>query len=606
MKIVILAADSSSFAMAGKRSIPKCLLEIDGKSVLERIIMTLNYSGYPSEIISVVVGEGGPWSNKINIDKIREIHDSIIFNPINVKTGSSFSLLLALKEIGIDDQVIVIDGDLIFRNNLLNQLDSTKNLLLTRRSLSLSETGGFVYVNGNKVIGASPVEMPEDIANCTIYSGIGLFQPSILANLLKALLKNKKEDLLCAVNTVCSEHDIFSIDYTTRSSNSSTSGSYNSDLVGGSYATLKKSVVVRKDARGKGIKKLRNEILWLQNLNLKIKKYFPEVLHFHDGKNHIWFEMPYYDIPNLRELIMLGEYNSEKVVEFLKKVLDFMFEKVYSNVIQPAPHDWSKIHYIHRINLRLIDSMKIFPEIEKFIYAKRIILNGTPMRNLSDILLDLSKRPEFLKVHSGENLRMVHGDLHFQNLLVNDNNNEVPFILADPRGTAEGSSIYYDLGKLWHSVNGLYDFLHTEQFKLEWKEVGEDIEVTLAIDNTKAMDIYIEVKNQLLSILSSYKLLENDKNLDLKIHFAEMAHFGSVLPFHLHKEGNNHKGIAMYVTAVKLFNEFIERFDLSAWPQDNSYININLLNDYKRALQKFSLSKEDIFDGLGERIRDLD
>lgn len=568
--------------------------------------MTLNYSGYPSEIISVVVGKDGPWFNKININKIREIHDSLIFNPINVKTGNSYSLLLALRKIGFDDQVIVLDGDLLFRNNLLNLLNSKKNLLLTRQSLSLKETGGFVYVKSNKVIGASPLEMPSDIANCSIYGGIALFQPNILPILSKALLKNKKEDLLCAINSICGEHDIFSIDYTARTSNSSISGTYNSDLVGGSYATLKRSVVVRKDARGKGIKKLRNEVKWLNSLNSRLKKYFPTVLHFHDEKNHIWFEMPYYDIPNLRELIMLGEYNSEKVLDFLKEVLDFMFEEVYSNVIQPAPNDWSKIHYIHRVNLRLIDSMKIFPEIEKFIKANRIILNGIPLRNLSEILLDLGKRPELLKVLSGKNLRMVHGDLHFQNLLVNENNKDVPFILADPRGTEGGSSIYYDLGKLWHSVNGLYDFLHTEQFNLKWKEVSEDIEVTLNFDNTKAMNTYIEVKRQLLSILASYKLLEGDNNLKLKIHFAEMAHFGSVLPFHLQSEGNNHKGIAMYVTAVKLFNEFIEKFDLSEWPQDDSYININTLDDYKRALLKFSLSKEDIFDGLGEHIRDLD
>ena len=65
-------------------------------------------------------------------------------------------------------------------------------------------------------------------------------------------------------------------------------------------------------------------------------------------------------------------------------------------------------------------------------------------------------------------LRMIHGDLHFQNILI-DFGNKRKFVLADPRGELGGSDIYYDLGKLWHSCNALYDFIHTDMFDISVK-----------------------------------------------------------------------------------------------------------------------------------------
>ena len=59
-----------------------------------------------------------------------------------------------------------------------------------------------------------------------------------------------------------------------------------------------------------------------------------------------------------------------------------------------------------------------------------------------------------------KSLYQIHGDLHFQNILVGDSSKN--FILADPRGDKEGSDIFYDMGKLWHSFNGKYDLIHTD------------------------------------------------------------------------------------------------------------------------------------------------
>ena len=174
----------------------------------------------------------------------------------------------------------------------------------------------------------------------------------------------------------------------------------------------------------------------------------------------------------------------------------------------------------------------------------------------------------------------------------------------DPRGDKEGSSIYYDLGKIWHSVNGLYDFLHTDQFEIDYKFKNKEILVDLNFNNHKALAIYNKIKISLPKLLMQFPQIKDDKYWMQKILFSEMCHFASVMPFHLKSKGNNDKAIAMYIIGVKLFNEFVDSIQMYKFKDRGDYVNINTLSDYKNAVKKLKNTKDDLFDFYGTEILD--
>ncbi len=604
MKVIILAADSYSFYGSQRKPLPKCLLPIKGITLLERQLRTLNYCGYSINDILVVIGSQGEWFGAEIIEKIKHIHPNVIINPINTESGSCYSLSLALKGIGLKDDILVIDSDLIFQQKMISLIKPGKNLILTRPLLGLNESGGFVAVKNNRVIDTSIKVMPKtfDFTNCYLHSGIVAFEKNSLPVLFDKLHENMKSDLLCAVAAVCSTIQIMNINYLNTDDSDERKSENGYELVGGSYATLKKKIIVRKEARGKGVKKLRNEILWLKNIDEAHKPYFPTILNFQDSPDLVWFEMPYYNLPNLRELIMVGEVGIDKTLLYLENILDFMFDNIYSKIIQKAPKDWIRKRCLNRINLRLLDTMRISPILDKFINAEYIILNGQKLRNLSGIVRDIAMRPKLIEALNPEYLRMVHGDLHFQNILIDINNDKGKFLLMDPRGEINGSDIYYDMGKLWHSFHGCYDFLHTDQFQLEWNEKDNNINVDLILENTGTLLVYDELNYRVPDLIQKYELICNDKLWKIKTLFSELTHFGSVMPFHVENDGKDQRSVSMYVTAVKLANEFVESLDKERWPRDNSYVNINTLEDYRNVLQNYKTGIEDTFDDIGDKI----
>ncbi|MFC1480295.1 hypothetical protein ACFL5Y_02465 [Candidatus Omnitrophota bacterium] len=604
MKVIILAADSCCFDEKQQNPLPRCLLRIKNISVLEGQLRTLHYCGYALDDIWVVIGSQGAWFSGDIVERIKRIHPNIIINPTNRESGSCHSLYLALEKIGLGEDIVVIDGDLIFKKKMIDLIRPGKNVMLTRPILGLNENGGYVVVENDQVISTSIRTLPANvsISSCYLHSGIIAFEAGALPVLLEKLKENMQSDLLCAVASICSTIPIINVDYMNANDRNTGTNERGAELVGGSYAKLRKQVIVRKEARGKGVKKLRNEIVWLKNLDEEIKPYFPKVLKVHNKPDYVWFEMPYYDLPNLRELIMLGELKGEKTLFFLENILDFMFAKIYPKILCKAPRDWVRKKYLNRINLRLVDCMRVSPVLNKFIKAKRIILNGQDLRNLPDVVKDIAMRPKLIEALNPKYLRMVHGDLHFQNILIDTRKNKEMFLLMDPRGEIDGSDFYYDIGKLWHSFHGLYDFLHTDQAQLNWEEKGNDIKAELTLENTGALAAYKQLNHSLSHLLQKYELIHGDELWQMKTLFAEMVHFGSLIPFHIQNDGKDQRSVSMYVTAVKLANDFVESLDLERWPEDNSYANINTLEDYQKLLQNHDIGIRDAFDSIGDLI----
>ena len=113
MQAVILTAGLGLRIRSITNSIPKCLIEVNGKKIISHQIDALKENGIHD--IIVVVGYLQDKIKKFLGSKV-----SYVENPIFQESNSSYSLWLALKSVGGD--FIYLNGDLLFDKKILKKL----------------------------------------------------------------------------------------------------------------------------------------------------------------------------------------------------------------------------------------------------------------------------------------------------------------------------------------------------------------------------------------------------------------------------------------------------------------------------------------------------
>ena len=115
MKAVIIAAGVGSRLGKLTKEIPKPLINVNGKSIIERQIDSFRKCGI-NEIIVIT----GYKNHKFDLEDVE-----YVFNPDYAEVEQAFSLLTARKK--IDDDVIISFGDIIFEDKILKQVLNIKN-----------------------------------------------------------------------------------------------------------------------------------------------------------------------------------------------------------------------------------------------------------------------------------------------------------------------------------------------------------------------------------------------------------------------------------------------------------------------------------------------
>ena len=110
MRAIILAAGSGLRLGQHTKDIPKALLDLNGKSILERLISLLRQHGI-NEIFVVT----GYQREKHTLKDIE-----YIFNPRYAETEQLASMMVARTK--ISDDVLVIFGDIVFDEQILQQI----------------------------------------------------------------------------------------------------------------------------------------------------------------------------------------------------------------------------------------------------------------------------------------------------------------------------------------------------------------------------------------------------------------------------------------------------------------------------------------------------
>ena len=132
MKTVILAAGAGSRLKPLTDHMPKCLLKVGVKCILEMTIENLLATNN-SEIIIVT----GYLENKIR-DFIRErfphLQITYIYNELYASTNNIYSLWLAKDEV-LGDDMMMLDSDIVFDERIISKLQNSgyKNCLALKR-----------------------------------------------------------------------------------------------------------------------------------------------------------------------------------------------------------------------------------------------------------------------------------------------------------------------------------------------------------------------------------------------------------------------------------------------------------------------------------------
>ena len=133
MKAMILNSGVARRLKPLTDNLPKCLLEVNGKSILARQIELLLSVGVKKYIITT-----GPLQDKI-IDHVKDKFPSLdviyINNPKFESTNYIYSMWLARNQID-DDDILLLHGDLVFEKSVVQKIvrQKTSSVIVDRNA----------------------------------------------------------------------------------------------------------------------------------------------------------------------------------------------------------------------------------------------------------------------------------------------------------------------------------------------------------------------------------------------------------------------------------------------------------------------------------------
>lgn len=151
MKAIILVAGMGTRLKPFTETMPKCLTEVNGKAILVNALEILEKQGIKETTLVV-----GYLKDKIK-DKIGEKFGEMDIryteNPIYNKTNTSYSLWVALKESNLEEDLLILEGDVFFEEELLKRfIQNISETTTIVQKYNPQLDGSFVKLNNEKKV----------------------------------------------------------------------------------------------------------------------------------------------------------------------------------------------------------------------------------------------------------------------------------------------------------------------------------------------------------------------------------------------------------------------------------------------------------------------
>lgn len=289
--------------------------------------------------------------------------------------------------------------------------------------------------------------------------------------------------------------------------------------------------------------KFIGEIQWYLKLPSDIEYVRPRIFDYSISYVEPYVSMEYYAYHTVHELYLYGDLTLQQWVDVFERIKfvcdDFKRYSLRDEHIPAALEDM----YLTK-TLQRFDRMKMDTRFSQF-FKRDITVNGVTYRTLDDVSEILRESiPEML--YDVDTFHIIHGDLCFANIMVDNNFSFIKVI--DPRGKFGSYDIYgdtrYELAKLFHSVDGKYDFIIKDLFEVSYDL--ENASLTYSIqDRKRDFDLYKVF----------LEIFKNEIGDDIKkIELIEALLFLSMIP--LHGESLNHQ-MVMLGTGLEILGRVI-------------------------------------------------
>ena len=223
--------------------------------------------------------------------------------------------------------------------------------------------------------------------------------------------------------------------------------------------------ILRKSSDDKD--KFIGEIKWYLKLPGDVEYVRPRIFDYSTAYDEPYISMEYYSYHTLHELFLYGDLSRQQWIDIFNRVRfvcdDFKRYTVKDEKILPSLEDM----YLTK-TLQRFDKIKADTRFGGF-FDRNITVNGKEYINLNEITKLLKKIiPQYL--YDVDKFTIIHGDLCFANIMVDSNLSFIKVI--DPRGKFGAFDIYgdprYELAKLFHSVDGKYDYIIKDLFDVKY------------------------------------------------------------------------------------------------------------------------------------------
>ena len=291
--------------------------------------------------------------------------------------------------------------------------------------------------------------------------------------------------------------------------------------------------------------KFIGEILWYLKLPADLEYVRPRIYSYSTNYENPYVEMEYYSYHTIHELYLFGDLSENQWRDILKRILficnDFKKYKVRDSRIMDALKD---MYYTKTLNR--FKKLKKQNSLFNNFFEKEITINGVKYKSLNDICEILKQIiPEML--YDIKEFNIIHGDLCFANIMIDNNLNFIKVI--DPRGKFGKFDIYgdyrYELAKLLHSIDGKYDYIIKDMFKVKADFENCTIKYKI-LDNKRDYDL-----KEIFSIVFKNIIKDDIKKIEL----IEALLFLSMVP--LHSESIEHQCV-MLATAIQILDRIID------------------------------------------------
>lgn len=281
----------------------------------------------------------------------------------------------------------------------------------------------------------------------------------------------------------------------------------------------KRRGILKKTSEDK--EKFIGEIKWYLKLPADVEYVRPRIFGYSTAYNAPYVSMEYYPYHTLHELFLFGDLSEQQWVDIFERVR-FVCNDLQRYSVADAGLPTALAEMYLKKSLQRLEKLRIESGFAPF-FTNPVTVNGKTYMSLDEVCIGLARWiPQ--RLYDVEKFTLIHGDMCFSNIMVDD---DLSFIkLIDPRGQFGAYDIYgdsrYELAKLFHSVDGKYDFIIKDLFDLKYDLSKAEIYYAIS-DRNRRYDLY--------KVFMTVFQEEIGDDLE-KIELIEALLFLSMIPLH--------------------------------------------------------------------------